>query len=67
MTFANRKEKATGGIFAAGFRLAEAFDIAADVYHGVSFLQLSQLCRPNSCQFVFWSILTSLGVVIWCK
>ncbi|GAB1318140.1 Protein cwh43 [Madurella fahalii] len=43
------KEKATGGVFAAGFRLAEAVDIAADVYHG----------------FVFWSILTSLGVVIW--
>ncbi|KAK4238795.1 Frag1/DRAM/Sfk1 family-domain-containing protein [Achaetomium macrosporum] len=43
------KEKATGGVFSAGFRLGEALDIAADVYHG----------------YVFWSILTSLGVVIW--
>ncbi|KAK1760301.1 Frag1/DRAM/Sfk1 family-domain-containing protein [Echria macrotheca] len=43
------KEKATAGVFAAGFHLGDALDIAADVYHG----------------FVFWSILTSLGVVIW--
>ncbi|KAK4444556.1 protein CWH43 [Podospora aff. communis PSN243] len=43
------KDKATGGVFAAGFHLSDALDIAADVYHG----------------FVFWSILTSLGVVIW--
>ncbi|KAK4244961.1 Frag1/DRAM/Sfk1 family-domain-containing protein [Corynascus novoguineensis] len=43
------KEKATAGVFSAGFRLDEALDIAADVYHG----------------FVFWSILTSLGVVVW--
>lgn len=34
----NRKEKATGGVFSAGFRLGEALDIAADVYHGVSAL-----------------------------
>ncbi|KAL2016410.1 hypothetical protein VTK56DRAFT_3795 [Thermocarpiscus australiensis] len=43
------KERATGGVFSAGFRLGEALDVAADVYHG----------------FVFWSILTSLGVVVW--
>ncbi|KAL2130941.1 hypothetical protein VTI74DRAFT_5746 [Chaetomium olivicolor] len=43
------KEKATAGIASAGFRLGEALNIAADVYHA----------------FVFWSILTSLGVVIW--
>ncbi|KAK4226294.1 hypothetical protein QBC38DRAFT_480893 [Podospora fimiseda] len=43
------KEKATGGIYAAGFRFGNALDIAADVYHG----------------YVFWSILTSLGVVVW--
>ncbi|KAK4120541.1 hypothetical protein N657DRAFT_666124 [Parathielavia appendiculata] len=43
------KEKATAGVFSAGFRLGEALDIVADVYHG----------------FVFWSILTSLGVVVW--
>ncbi|KAK4187633.1 Frag1/DRAM/Sfk1 family-domain-containing protein [Podospora australis] len=43
------KEKATGGVYSANFRWGEFLDIAADVYHG----------------FVFWSILTSLGVVIW--
>ncbi|KAK0649685.1 Frag1/DRAM/Sfk1 family-domain-containing protein [Cercophora newfieldiana] len=43
------KERATAGVFAAGFHLGDALDIAADVYHG----------------FIFWSILTSLGVVIW--
>ncbi|VBB80665.1 Putative protein of unknown function [Podospora comata] len=43
------KEQATGGVYSAGFRFGEFLDIAADVYHG----------------FVFWSILTSLGVVIW--
>ncbi|KAK4101244.1 hypothetical protein N658DRAFT_507196 [Parathielavia hyrcaniae] len=43
------KEKATAGVFSAGFRWGEALDIAADVYHG----------------FVFWSVLTSLGVVVW--
>jgi hypothetical protein len=34
--FSRRKEKATAGVFSAGFRLGEALDIAADVYHGVS-------------------------------
>ncbi|KAK3385979.1 Frag1/DRAM/Sfk1 family-domain-containing protein [Podospora didyma] len=43
------KEKATAEVFAAGFHVGDALDIAADVYHG----------------FVFWSTLTSLGVVIW--
>ncbi|KAK4157789.1 Frag1/DRAM/Sfk1 family-domain-containing protein [Chaetomidium leptoderma] len=43
------KDKATGGVFSAGFRLGEALDIAADVYHG----------------FVFWSTLTSVGLVVW--
>ncbi|KAK4167013.1 Frag1/DRAM/Sfk1 family-domain-containing protein [Cladorrhinum sp. PSN259] len=43
------KETATGGVYAAGFRFGNALDIAADVYHG----------------YVFWSILTSLGVVVW--
>ncbi|KAH6845664.1 Frag1/DRAM/Sfk1 family-domain-containing protein [Chaetomium sp. MPI-CAGE-AT-0009] len=43
------KEKATAGVFSADFRVGQALDIAADVYHG----------------FVFWSILTSLGVVVW--
>lgn len=32
----DRKEKATAGVFSAGFRLDEALDIAADIYHGVS-------------------------------
>ena len=32
-----RKEKATAGVFSAGFRLGDGLDIAADVYHGVSY------------------------------
>ncbi|KAK3938980.1 protein CWH43 [Diplogelasinospora grovesii] len=43
------KEKATAGVFSAGFNTGDALNIAADVYHG----------------FVFWSVLTSLGVVVW--
>ncbi|KAK3348772.1 Frag1/DRAM/Sfk1 family-domain-containing protein [Lasiosphaeria hispida] len=43
------KEKATAGVFATGYHLGDALNIASDVYHG----------------FIFWSILTSLGVVIW--
>ncbi|KAH6891312.1 Frag1/DRAM/Sfk1 family-domain-containing protein [Thelonectria olida] len=43
------KEKATGGVFAARFAPSQALDVAADVYHG----------------FVFWSVLTSLGLLVW--
>ncbi|KAL2266817.1 hypothetical protein VTJ83DRAFT_6169 [Remersonia thermophila] len=43
------KDKAAANAFSAGFRWANALDIAAEVYHG----------------FVFWSILTSLGLVVW--
>jgi hypothetical protein len=43
------KELATGGVTSMPFRVGDALDVAADVYHG----------------FVFWSVLTSLGVVIW--
>ncbi|KAI1075131.1 Frag1/DRAM/Sfk1 family-domain-containing protein [Whalleya microplaca] len=43
------KVKATAGIFDVSFSWTEVFDTAAEVYHG----------------FVFWSILTSLGVTIW--
>ncbi|KAI8966291.1 Frag1/DRAM/Sfk1 family-domain-containing protein [Daldinia sp. FL1419] len=43
------KEKITAGVFDAKFSWSELFDTAAEVYHG----------------FVFWSMLTSLGVVIW--
>ncbi|KAH6983150.1 Frag1/DRAM/Sfk1 family-domain-containing protein [Ilyonectria sp. MPI-CAGE-AT-0026] len=43
------KEKATGGALAFRFTWSQALDVAADVYHG----------------FVFWSILTSLGVLVW--
>ncbi|KAJ9144642.1 Protein CWH43 [Pleurostoma richardsiae] len=43
------KEKATAGVFSARLNWSDGLDFAADVYHG----------------FVFWSILTSLGVVIW--
>ncbi|ETS84704.1 hypothetical protein PFICI_02729 [Pestalotiopsis fici W106-1] len=46
---AKQKTRATGGLFDAKFSLKELFDTAAEVYHG----------------FVFWSTLTSLGVVIW--
>lgn len=37
-----RKEKAIGGAFAFRFTWSQALDIAADVYHGVSF-------NPASC------------------
>ncbi|KAK0610176.1 Frag1/DRAM/Sfk1 family-domain-containing protein [Bombardia bombarda] len=43
------KERATAGVYSTAFNLSDGLDIAADVYHG----------------FVFWSVLTSLGVVIW--
>ncbi|KAI1385996.1 Frag1/DRAM/Sfk1 family-domain-containing protein [Hypoxylon trugodes] len=43
------KEKATAGIFNVQFSWPEIFDTAAEVYHG----------------FVFWSMLTGMGVVIW--
>ncbi|KAF7876398.1 hypothetical protein EAF04_001490 [Stromatinia cepivora] len=43
------KEKEVGQLFGQSFSWPEAFDAAADVYHG----------------FVFWSMLTSLGIVVW--
>ncbi|KAK4210867.1 Frag1/DRAM/Sfk1 family-domain-containing protein [Rhypophila decipiens] len=43
------KEKATAGVYSARLNFGDALDIAADVYHG----------------FVFWSTLTSLGLVVW--
>lgn len=44
-----QKEKATAGVSTLLFGTNAALDIVADVYHG----------------FVFWSILTSLGVLVW--
>ncbi|KAK6592555.1 Protein CWH43 [Botrytis cinerea] len=43
------KEKEVGQLFGQSFSWPEAFDAAADVYNG----------------FVFWSMLTSLGIVVW--
>ncbi|KAL1863097.1 Protein cwh43 [Diaporthe australafricana] len=43
------KEKATAGVSTVPFGTNAALDIVADVYHG----------------YVFWSILTSLGVLVW--
>ena len=43
----SRKERATGGVFAAGFHLSDALDIAADVYHGVRvsvFVSIGRAC-----------------------
>jgi hypothetical protein len=40
LTTRNRKERATGGVFSAGFSQSEALDIAADVYHGVRYRAL---------------------------
>lgn len=45
------KDKQVGQIFTQSFVWAEAIDTAADVYNG----------------FVFWSMLTSLGLLVWCK
>ncbi|QSS51314.1 calcofluor white hypersensitive protein [Histoplasma capsulatum var. duboisii H88] len=44
-----QKDKPVGRTFGEGFFWAEAIDAVADVYNG----------------FVFWSILTSLGVLVW--
>ncbi|KAI0129057.1 Frag1/DRAM/Sfk1 family protein [Xylariales sp. AK1849] len=44
-----QKSRATAGVFDAKFSWRELFDTAAEVYHG----------------FVFWSMLTSLGIVVW--
>ncbi|PGG96308.1 hypothetical protein AJ79_09642 [Helicocarpus griseus UAMH5409] len=44
-----QKDKPVGRTFGEGFFWSEAIDAAADVYNG----------------FVFWSILTSLGVLVW--
>ncbi|KAL8900557.1 MAG: hypothetical protein Q9192_001001 [Flavoplaca navasiana] len=43
------KDKPIGNVFGAQFLWAEALDAAADVYNG----------------FVFWSMLTSLGLTVW--
>ncbi|KAI1349775.1 Frag1/DRAM/Sfk1 family protein [Xylaria sp. FL0043] len=43
------KIKATAGIATTRFAWSELFDTTADVYHG----------------YVFWSMLTSMGVLIW--
>ncbi|QSZ31418.1 hypothetical protein DSL72_000983 [Monilinia vaccinii-corymbosi] len=43
------KDKEVGQLFGQSFSWPEAFDAAADVYNG----------------FVFWSMLTSLGIVVW--
>ncbi|KAI1810388.1 Frag1/DRAM/Sfk1 family protein [Poronia punctata] len=42
-------QKAVAGLYNAKFSWPELFDTAAQVYHG----------------FVFWSMLTSLGILIW--
>ncbi|THV43989.1 hypothetical protein BGAL_0777g00010 [Botrytis galanthina] len=47
--FEKEKEKEVGQLFGQSFSWPEAFDAAADVYNG----------------FVFWSMLTSLGIVVW--
>lgn len=38
-----RKEQATAGLFALRFTWTEAFDTAADVYHGVSAIAAYQI------------------------
>ncbi|KAI0475686.1 Frag1/DRAM/Sfk1 family-domain-containing protein [Xylariaceae sp. FL0804] len=43
------KEKATAGLFDTSFSWPEVLDTAAGVYHG----------------YVFWSMLTGMGVLIW--
>lgn len=43
------KDKPIGDIFGSGFSAPEALDAVADVYNG----------------FVFWSMLTSLGLTVW--
>jgi hypothetical protein len=43
------KDETIAGVFNTKFSWLELFDTAADVYHG----------------YVFWSMLTSLGILIW--
>jgi len=43
------RDQAVVGVFKAKFSWPELFDTAAEVYHG----------------YVFWSMLTSLGILIW--
>ena len=43
------KDKPIGEVFGSGFSASEALDAVADVYNG----------------FVFWSMLTSLGLTVW--
>ncbi|KJZ77615.1 hypothetical protein HIM_02792 [Hirsutella minnesotensis 3608] len=43
------KDKVTAGVFSLRFTWPEALDTAASIYHG----------------FIFWTMLTSLGVVVW--
>ncbi|KAI1757708.1 Frag1/DRAM/Sfk1 family protein [Xylaria castorea] len=43
------KSRATAGILNVRFSLSDLFDITANVYHG----------------YVFWSMLTSMGILIW--
>ncbi|OCK84420.1 calcofluor white hypersensitive protein-like protein [Lepidopterella palustris CBS 459.81] len=44
-----QKDKEIGQVFAGGFSWADSLDAVADVYNG----------------FVFWSMLTSLGLLVW--
>ena len=64
-----RKDKPTGQIFGSGFSWSEALDAVADIYNGVSSTLRGVLVEAMliDSQFVFWSMLTSLGLTVWCK
>ena len=64
-----RKDKPVGQIFGSGFSWSEATDAAADVYNGVSIVTVNLFEKQSlkRLQYIFWSMLTSLGLTVWCE
>jgi hypothetical protein len=58
-----------GNTFGEGFFWTEVIDAAADVYNGVcelAVLKASSIANYGL-QFVFWTIVTGLPVLVWCE
>ena len=62
-----RKDKQVNQVFGQAFSWSEAIDAVADIYNGVSSIPWRCYLSLTHLQFVFWSMLTSLGVLVWCK
>lgn len=61
-----RKDKPKVNMLDQPFTWSEILDAAADIYNGVSFLATLGV-NVLTFEFVFWSLLTSLGLLVWCK